>query len=119
MKSLALAFGLLTLTTPAFATPISFTGAELLNVTGISFPTGARTVVGDSLRIGATDLNSTIVALPLDQFDVDVSDFEVQISFTRLLRGDGSVDHDPLVYLSDGRNLFGGVFGDGANNEFF
>lgn len=116
MKSLALASGLLFFSSAVSATPISFTGAELAALPSISFPTGTQTIFGDSLRIDASTRNSAIVRLPFDLFDVDVSDFEVQINFTRLRRDDGLDDHDPTVFLSDGFNLFGAGFGDSSNN---
>lgn len=112
MKHIALVLGLATLSTPAFAVPISFTGAEFATLPGITFPTGIQTIVGDSLRIDATNSRSIVAALPLDSFNVDVSDFEVQFNMTRLRRDDGIAEQNPFIYLSDGRNLFGGFFFD-------
>lgn len=117
MKSLFLASGLILFSSAASATPISFTGAELSALPNVSFPTGIQTIVGDSLRIDASARNSVIIRLPFDQFDVDVSDFEVQVNFTRLRRDDGLDDHDPTVFLSDGFNLFGAGFGDSFDNR--
>jgi len=62
MKHLALALGLATLSTPTLAAPISFTGAELANLPDITFPTGIRTIIGDSLRIDATNFDSVIAS---------------------------------------------------------
>lgn len=115
MKRLFMIMVLATFSPPALATPISFTGAEFAALPGITFPTGTQTIIGASLRLDAAAANSVIASLPLDQFNVDVSDFEVQINITRLLRDDGLGDQDPLIYLSDGRNLFGGVFNDASN----
>lgn len=112
MKRLALILGLATFSTPALAAPISFTGAELANLPGITFPTGTQTIIGDSLRIDATLGNSVIASLPLSQFNVDVRDFEVQINVTRLLNDASNADQDYEIYLSDGLNLFGGHFVD-------
>jgi len=119
VKHLALILGLATFSTPALAMPISFTGAEFAALPGITFPSGTQTIVGDSLRLDATNTNSSIASLPLDQFNVDVSDFEVQINITRLLRDDGTEDHDPVIFLSDGRNLFGGIFADLSASTVF
>jgi len=110
MKHLALALGLITFSAPTIAAPITLTGAEFASLSGITFPTGTQTIVGDSLRIDVMDTLSVVASLALDQFNVDVSDFEVQIDITRLIRDDGVVDFDPLIYLSDGLNLFGGQF---------
>lgn len=98
--------------TPAAAAPISFTGSELLNLTGIRFPNATPTLVGDSIRLNNIRASGILAVLPLDQFRVDPSQFEVQINVRKLLRDDGVSDQDFNVYLSDGRNLFGGVFGD-------
>lgn len=112
MKYLALALSLATFSTPALAAPITYTGAEFANLPGIAFPTGVRTIIGDSLRIEATDNNSAIAILALDQFDVDVGDFEVDVNITRIIADDGRLDQNLFIHLSDGRNLFGGVFVD-------
>lgn len=114
MKRIALIFGCLTFSAPAMAIPVSFTGAELLSVAGISFPTGSRTVVGDSLRIDPTNLHGVLLSLPLAQFDVDPSNFEVQLDLTWLRNDDGGADQNLLIYLSDGLNLFGTVVLNGS-----
>lgn len=112
MKCLIVLLSVMMFSTPTLATPVTFTGAELLSFSGVTFPTGTQTVVGDSLRIHATSAFSVVAALSLDQFDVDVSDFEVAIDITRLSRDDGAVDQNPRIFLSDGRNLFGAIFFD-------
>jgi len=117
MKSLTLILGLATLSTPALAAPVSFTGAEFANLSGITFPTGTQTIIGNSLRIDATNTNSVIASLPLDQFNADVSNFEVQIDITRLFDDNRSADQDLTIYLSDGRNLFGAQFFDATSTD--
>jgi len=102
--------------TPAAAAPISFTGSELLNLTGIRFPSSITSLAGDSLRLNNTRRFGIIAELPLDQFLIDPSQFEVQVDITKLRRDDGLSDQELYIYLSDGFNLFGGVFGDFMNN---
>lgn len=116
MKHLTLILGLATLSTPALAAPISFTGAEFAALPGLTFPTGTQTIIADSLRIDATSGLGFLASLPLGQFNVDVEDFEVQIDITRLLRDDGVIDQAPFIYLSDGLNLFGGIFFDASSS---
>lgn len=118
MKHLALGISLATFSTPALATPISFTGAEFASLPGISFPSGTRSIIGDSLRIdGNRNFHATVV-LPLTQFDVDPGNFELQLNVTRLLNDSNFEDQDLHVYLSDGRNLFGGTFADFSTSVF-
>lgn len=115
MRSLVLISAILASTASASATPISFTGAELAGFQGITFPTGTPTVIGNSLRIDATATNSVLASIPLSQFTVDPSDFEIQLNLTRLLADSGFRDQDFNVYLSDGLNLFGSIFQDVTN----
>lgn len=96
----------------AFATPITFTGAEFANLSNVTFSTGSRSTIGDSLRINATISRSVLAEFSFANFNVDISDFEVQLDLTRRITSDGGFDHDPQIYLSDGRNLFGGSFFD-------
>lgn len=112
MKPMILAFALTAITMPVAAAPISFTGSELLNFTDIRFPSSTPSLAGDSLRLNNTRGTGILAVLPLDQFRVDPSQFEVQVNVTKLLRDDGVSDQDFNLYLSDGFNLFGGVFGD-------
>lgn len=115
MKALVFVFGLAVFATPVHAVPISFTGAEFVNLPGISFFSGVRTIMGDSLHIRATENNDVILGLSLDQFNVDVSDFEVQFSITRLRTQNGFDIQNPTIHLSDGRNLFGAAFFAGSD----
>lgn len=110
MKYLSLVVALTTLSTPALALPISFTGAEFASLPGITFPTGTRTIIGDSLRIDGTSTQAVVASLPLDQFGLNPGGFEVQFNITRLLRDDGNTEQNPFIYLSDGFNLFGATF---------
>jgi len=119
MRSLFFVLSLIIFNATASAAPISFTGAELLSATGISFPTGTRTVVGDSLQIESTALNSVVARLPLDQFVIDLSDFEVQLNITRTLDIFGAEDSDPSISITDGVNVIQAGFGDGSGLNFF
>lgn len=107
MKSLILASRFILFDTGASAAPISYTGAEFASLSGISFRTGTQTIVGDSLRIESTALNSVVARLLLDQFMVDVADFVVQIGITRLLHSGGGEDQDPSISITDDVNTFG------------
>lgn len=114
MKRLALVFSLAMSAAPVHAVPISFSGAELAALPGISFPRSNQTIMGDSLFLQAFFNGDITFNLPLDQFDVDASDFEVQIDMTRTLNRDGVSDFHPAIHLGDGLNLFGGFFSEGT-----
>jgi len=114
MKHLILAAAMTALSAPALASPISFKGAELVSLPNIVFPTGNQTIVGDSLLLNVVGEFSALASLSLDSFNVDVRDFEVQIDVTKLRRDDNVLDQDLRIYLSDGVNVFGGVFVDGS-----
>lgn len=97
-------------TTAASATPLSFTGAEFINLPGVSFPSGTRTIVGDSVRFDSTIDNAVMYRLPLDGFVVDRGEISFSLSFTRLLTDFGSVDFDFYVGIFDGQSAFGSFF---------
>jgi len=121
MKPLILIMSLLGLLNPAFAAPITFSGADLLNLPGATFPFGGRVVSGNGLLINndpdAIVIGETLAILPLTQFNVDVSDFTIQLDITRLPDGRGQNNQDLLVVLSDGLNLFGGIFFDNGIDQ--
>jgi len=66
--------------------------------------------MGDSVLFEPTRSFSVLASLPLGQFNVDISDFEVEINMTKLLNDGGRLDQDIQILVSDGRNLFGGLF---------
>lgn len=112
MKPLALILGLLTLSTPTFATPITFTGAELANLPGASFPTGGQSIVGDDLRIDPTAENAVLYRLDLSQFIVDPTNISISVNSTRLLRDDNFEDQELRIGLYDGQTFFHTTFVD-------
>lgn len=112
MKQIALIFAFLSVSTPATAMPISFTGAELASLPGASFPTGGQSVVGDGLRFDPTLTSAALYRLSLNQLDVDPSNIGISVNVDRLLRDDGIVDQDFFVGIYDGQNYFNAFFQD-------
>lgn len=106
MKYLILAISLFTISTQTSATPVTFTGAELADLPGATFPTGIQTIIGDDLRIDNTIGAGIIYRLPLDQFDINPENLSLSINYTRLLSDSGSNLQRLRLGVYDGQTLF-------------
>lgn len=121
MKTTLLALGFISLSAPALANPISFSGAEIAALPNVSFPTSSSSIDGSSLLLGAEAdrANSVLINISLDEFIVDLNNLELRLDLVRLLRDDGAADQNLFVYISDGSNLLGGVFPDNSTSVRF
>jgi len=117
MRFLVLTLGLLSFSTPAPAVPISFTGAELANLSSASFPTGGQRIVGDSLRWDPTILRAVLYRLPLDGFVIDPSNIGISAITTRLRTDQNGLDQDISFGIYDGQNLFNIFFVDSNSSQ--
>lgn len=97
---------------PAFAAPITFTGAELATLPNSSFPTAGQTILGDDLRFDPTINQAILYQLDLSDFIVDPSEISVSVNFTRLLGDLGLINQAFRIGLYDGQNYFHSVFFD-------
>lgn len=118
MRSLILSLGFLSFSLPVLSAPITFTGAELANLSGASFPTSGQSIVGDGLRFDPTIFGAVLYRLDLDNFVIDPTDISFSLAFKRLPNDLGEPDQDIFVGIYDGLNVFNTVV-DGRPNEQF
>jgi|GEM_PF-3199274 len=110
MKHLIALLSMMMFSTPALAIPTTFTGAELLNFPNIRFPHSTQSVDGDSLLLNNTLLGSGFAAvLPLDDFLSDEGRLRIELDFRINANDDEGPSEAFLVFISDGRNLFGSL----------
>lgn len=110
MRYFLIVFAVLALIPSARAVPITFTGAELASLPGASFPTGGQMVIGDDLRIDATEGFTALYRLDLDEFIIDRSDFGFSLEFTRLNSDSGLNEQEFFIGFFDGRFLYSASF---------
>jgi len=101
--------------TTAHAGPLSFTGAELASHPGKVFSRGAS-VSGSSLILNGGRNFGTLFRLSLDEYDVDLSNFEFRINFTRLPTGSRRLHPSLGIYLSDSSSVLGSIFNSFSSN---
>ena len=121
-----LSFSPVLLSSQVLAGTITQNGNQLLNNPNVSFPTISPTLIGDTLRFGTGNfLNETI--LKWDLFSANTltptSPTEVINITANLGRLESTSsrfpeDWDPTIYLWDGNNIVGGLFGDNIGGEF-
>jgi hypothetical protein len=98
---------------------LSFTGAELLTNTNVSFPTTTPSPNGDSIQfdLGAIPFEKLIV-LPILPIGIGETSVSISMNLTRLACvgscDEDFIDHDPIAALGDGLNLIGARFTDDA-----
>jgi len=110
--------GLCFFSIPALATPVTFTGAELANLPGASFPTGGQSLSGDGLRLDLTVQNAVLYRLDLSNFIVDPSNISITVQAVRLLDDSGfDANQDVFIGLYDGQNFFNTQFFDVPNPQ--
>lgn|GEM_PF-355664 len=118
MKRLLLTLGLITLSTPALATPVSYTGIELAALSGANFPNGGQSFVGDGLRVDPAFDNAVLFRLDLDDFVVDPSDIGISINLQRLLNDNSFTDQDIRIGIFNGTDFFHTFFFDNNVAQF-
>ena len=121
-----LSFSPVLLSSQVLAGTITQNGNQLLNNPNVSFPTISPTLIGDTLRFGTGNFfNETI--LKWDLFSANTltptSPTEVINITANLGRLESTSsrfpeDWDPTIYLWDGNNIVGGLFGDNRGGEF-
>jgi PEP-CTERM motif len=102
---------------PAGATVISLTGADLLAFPGVTFPTVAPSLNGTSLVFGATPIPfGKLVSVPLTLADYWVGSlpakFDISVTLTRL-----TSDWDAHIMMGDGARLIGASLGDNSGGQ--
>lgn len=109
MKYLVLALTLATISSQTSATPVTFTGAELANLPGVTFPSGTQSIIGNGLRLENLTGDGVIYRLPLDGFSIDPTNIGLSISYEQSLRTDGIADQDLFLGIYDGAHYFSSV----------
>lgn len=106
MKLPLIALGFTLVVTPSIAAPLTFTGAEIAQLSNVTLAPDTKVVAGTSLFNGAST-TFRLAEFPLEEFGSGLSNINIIFNVTRLPTVfDGFVQRYQ-IRISDGLNIFG------------
>lgn len=104
MRYFLILFSFLAFTPTSYATPITFTGAELAALPNATAVGGIHSISGDSLLLTATSNNQILFNLNLSEFILTGEDIGIVANATRLTTTGGIRNSDIRLGVTDTRN---------------